>query len=239
MVATVAGVYRDLPAEEQAESCVFTGNYGEAGAVDFFGPRYDLPRAISGHNNYYIWGPRGCTGKVLISVGVPLGHLEAVCSRTSSRGMRSAASTACRTRTIYRSTSAATRSCRSKKRGRASSTTTEAAWPACTRRSRTTICRQDGPQSATQAPPTPSLIERLRESAALLKAESRPQGRHTAQDHLEDARRKPLPASKYPPGPDRVPGSACAREGYTGRAGTAKAAFYRCQGAPYRPCPTP
>src|SRR5215211_3029081 len=78
MVATVAGVYRDLPPEERAESCIFTGNYGEAGAVDFFGPRYDLPKAISGHNNYYIWGPGSCTGEVIISVGVPLSLLETV-----------------------------------------------------------------------------------------------------------------------------------------------------------------
>src|SRR5215216_887310 len=78
MVATVAGVYQDLPAEERVESCIFTGNYGEAGAVDFFGPRYDLPKAISGHNNYYIWGPGDCTGQVIISVGVPLSRLEAV-----------------------------------------------------------------------------------------------------------------------------------------------------------------
>jgi len=78
MVATVAGVYRELPPKERAESCIFTGNYGEAGAVDFFGPRYDLPKAISGHNNYYIWGPGDCTGQVIISVGVPLSRLEAV-----------------------------------------------------------------------------------------------------------------------------------------------------------------
>jgi len=78
MVATVAGVYYALPPEERAESCIFTGNYGEAGAVDFFGPQYDLPKAISGHNNYYIWGPGDCTGLVIISVGVPLSRLEVV-----------------------------------------------------------------------------------------------------------------------------------------------------------------
>ena len=78
MVATIAGVYRDLPPEERAESCIFTGNYGEAGAIDFFGPQYDLPKAISGHNNYYIWGPGDCSGRVIISVGVPLSRLEAV-----------------------------------------------------------------------------------------------------------------------------------------------------------------
>ncbi|HZB82058.1 MAG TPA: hypothetical protein VE288_04310 [Rubrobacteraceae bacterium] len=78
MVATVAGVYRDLPSEERAESCIFTGNYGEAGAIDFFGTQYDLPKAISGHNSYYIWGPGDCSGQVIISVGVPLTRLEVV-----------------------------------------------------------------------------------------------------------------------------------------------------------------
>jgi hypothetical protein len=76
MVATVAGVYHDLPTEDRSESCIFTANYGEAGAIDFFGPQYGLPKAISGHNSYYIWGPRGCTGEVVISVGVPRSRLE-------------------------------------------------------------------------------------------------------------------------------------------------------------------
>jgi hypothetical protein len=70
MVGTIAQVHRALPAEERSVACVFTGNYGEAGAVDFFGPRYGLPPAISGHNNYFLWGPDGCTGAVVITVGV-------------------------------------------------------------------------------------------------------------------------------------------------------------------------
>jgi hypothetical protein len=78
MVATVAEVYEELPPEEQAKACILTGNYGEAGAIDFFGPDYGLPKAISGHNNYYLWGPGDCTGEVVISVGVPLERLEAI-----------------------------------------------------------------------------------------------------------------------------------------------------------------
>jgi hypothetical protein len=78
MVKTVAEVYDRLPQEEQAESCILAGDFGEAGAIDFFGPQYGLPKAISGHNNYYIWGPRNCSGEVVISVGVPLERLEAV-----------------------------------------------------------------------------------------------------------------------------------------------------------------
>jgi hypothetical protein len=81
MVETIAGVYHDLPSEERSEACVLTGNYGEAGAVDFFGPKHGLPKAISGHNDYYLWGVRGCTGKTVISVGVPRARLEEVFGR--------------------------------------------------------------------------------------------------------------------------------------------------------------
>lgn len=70
LAATVAGVYNQLPAEDRAAACIFADNYGEAGAIAFFGPQYNLPPVISGHNNYYIWGPGECTGAVLIVVGV-------------------------------------------------------------------------------------------------------------------------------------------------------------------------
>jgi len=45
---------------------LYCANYGEAGAIDFFGPKYGLPPAISGHQNYYFWGTRGCTGEVML-----------------------------------------------------------------------------------------------------------------------------------------------------------------------------
>jgi hypothetical protein len=44
-------------------------NYGEAGAIDFFGKPYGLPNAISGHNSYWYWGPGEKTGKVLLVIG--------------------------------------------------------------------------------------------------------------------------------------------------------------------------
>jgi 4-amino-4-deoxy-L-arabinose transferase-like glycosyltransferase len=78
MVGTVAGVYHGLPEIERSEGCILAGDFGEAGAIDFFGPAYGLPKAISGHNNYYLWGTGGCSGEVIISVGVPLERLEAV-----------------------------------------------------------------------------------------------------------------------------------------------------------------
>jgi hypothetical protein len=50
-------------------TAIFAQNYGEAGAVDFFGPKYGLPRAISGHQSYFLWGPRDYTGESVIVMG--------------------------------------------------------------------------------------------------------------------------------------------------------------------------
>lgn len=72
MVAKIAQVYHSLPAEDRARCVLFAGNYGEAGAIDFYGPRYGLPRAASGHNNYFLWGPPdtlGGRGAVVITIG--------------------------------------------------------------------------------------------------------------------------------------------------------------------------
>jgi len=68
MVADVAGVYRSLPAAEQPVAGILVQNYGEAGAVDVFGPALGLPKAVSGHDSYFLWGPRGA-GDVLLIVG--------------------------------------------------------------------------------------------------------------------------------------------------------------------------
>jgi hypothetical protein len=69
IAGAVAQAYNSLPPEDRARCAVFARNYGEAGAVDFFGPKYGLPKAISGHQNYYLWGTRGHTGEVMVTVG--------------------------------------------------------------------------------------------------------------------------------------------------------------------------
>lgn len=66
MVATVARAYSNLPPEVRPQTAIFAQNYGQAGAIDLFGPKYGLPPAISGHQNYFIWGPRGYTGESVI-----------------------------------------------------------------------------------------------------------------------------------------------------------------------------
>jgi hypothetical protein len=76
MTATVARVYHSLPERERADTVIFAGNYGEAAAIDFFGPRYGLPKAVSGHQNYFFWGPRNYTRGTAIVLGVPAERLR-------------------------------------------------------------------------------------------------------------------------------------------------------------------
>lgn len=70
MVALVAEVFHELTPEERARCTIWGMAYPQAGAVDFFGPRYGLPKAISSHNNYWLWGPGKGTGEILISAGL-------------------------------------------------------------------------------------------------------------------------------------------------------------------------
>jgi hypothetical protein len=69
LAATVGRVYQSLPPGDRAQAVIATNNYGEAAAIEFFGRVYGLPAVISGHNQYYLWGPRGYSGNVLIDVG--------------------------------------------------------------------------------------------------------------------------------------------------------------------------
>jgi hypothetical protein len=69
LAGSVARVYRALPPDEQAGCAIFAGNYGEAGAIDYYGPALGLPRAISGHNSYFDWGPRNYSGSCMILIG--------------------------------------------------------------------------------------------------------------------------------------------------------------------------
>jgi hypothetical protein len=70
MTVKVARVYNTLSPEEQKECYIYGTNYGVAGAMNFMGKKYNLPPAISGHNNHFFWPPKGDRGgNVLIFVG--------------------------------------------------------------------------------------------------------------------------------------------------------------------------
>jgi hypothetical protein len=74
------------PREEQAKAAIFANNYGEAGAVNLFGPKYGLPRAISAHQSHYFWGPQGYTGEVLIVLQDRRERMEEACTSVERAG---------------------------------------------------------------------------------------------------------------------------------------------------------
>jgi hypothetical protein len=69
MAAAISAAYQDLPPEERAQAVFFAPNYGEAAALDIYGPALGGPPTISAHNSYYLWGPRGASGDVVITLG--------------------------------------------------------------------------------------------------------------------------------------------------------------------------
>lgn len=87
MVHKVAEAYNRLPEEDKEKTAIFAGNYGQAGAVDFFGPKYGLPKAISGHQNYFFWGPRHYTGEVMILLGIDLKAAETLFNSVEEAGV--------------------------------------------------------------------------------------------------------------------------------------------------------
>jgi hypothetical protein len=83
MAASVASVYHGLPAAEQLDCAILAGNYGEAGAIDYYGPKLSLPKALSGHNSYFYWGPRDYSGSCVIVFGERSDEFKALFAESS------------------------------------------------------------------------------------------------------------------------------------------------------------
>lgn len=66
LVDWIAQAFQQLDPEDQRRCAILCGNYGEAGALNFFGTNKGLPRAISGHNQYFLWGPGDTDGSVML-----------------------------------------------------------------------------------------------------------------------------------------------------------------------------
>jgi Dolichyl-phosphate-mannose-protein mannosyltransferase len=65
----VADAYRKLSPDEQKRVAIIAANYGEAAAIDVYGKADGLPPALSGHNQYWLWGPRDYDGSLAIHIG--------------------------------------------------------------------------------------------------------------------------------------------------------------------------
>jgi hypothetical protein len=76
LVATIAQVRDSLPAEDRAHLGILAGNYGEAGAVNLYGPQHGLPRVISGINSFWQQGYGDPPPQTLIVVGRDLDEIE-------------------------------------------------------------------------------------------------------------------------------------------------------------------
>jgi hypothetical protein len=78
IVAETAVAWNRLtPEERQDENCgIFAQDYGQAGAIDFLGRKYGLPRSLSGHQTWWLWGPRGYSGNCMIVLDDNRARLE-------------------------------------------------------------------------------------------------------------------------------------------------------------------
>jgi len=70
LVAVVARAYDSLPGPQRRHTTILTGNYGEAGAIDRYGPGLGLPQVYSGANNFWLWGPPPAADAAAIAVNL-------------------------------------------------------------------------------------------------------------------------------------------------------------------------
>jgi len=66
IVSEVVVAWNRIPADERKDCAIFAQDYGQAGAIDFLGPKYGLPQSLSGHQTWWLWGPRGYSGNCMI-----------------------------------------------------------------------------------------------------------------------------------------------------------------------------
>jgi hypothetical protein len=69
LVQQIAGICDTLSAEDRSQLGILVNNYGEAGAINLYGPAYNLPTAISGIDSYWLWGYGDPPPQTLIVVG--------------------------------------------------------------------------------------------------------------------------------------------------------------------------
>jgi 4-amino-4-deoxy-L-arabinose transferase-like glycosyltransferase len=76
LAAEVGKVYHALPPDEQRNAVIVSTNYGEAGALELYGPEFGLPPVYATHNSYFLWGPPSDSVKTYIAVFVNRRDIE-------------------------------------------------------------------------------------------------------------------------------------------------------------------
>jgi hypothetical protein len=69
-VGLVAREYDALPLALRRHATILAGNYGEAGALDRYGPGFGLPQAYSGANTFWLWGPPPASASSAVAINV-------------------------------------------------------------------------------------------------------------------------------------------------------------------------
>ncbi|MES2523206.1 MAG: glycosyltransferase family 39 protein [Gemmatimonadota bacterium] len=86
MVRAVADVYQALPEAEKADVVLLGANYGEAGALEFYGPEFGLPAVVSPTGSFWFFGPGDKPGRVLVTLGVPRDTLAQIYGNVTEAG---------------------------------------------------------------------------------------------------------------------------------------------------------
>lgn len=79
LAAAVATAWNALPATERADAALLAANYGQAGALELYGPRLGLPQVVSAAGSYWFFGPGDRVGDPVVTVGVPAARLAPLC----------------------------------------------------------------------------------------------------------------------------------------------------------------
>ena len=82
-------VHRSLPVEQQRDVLLLAENYGEAGALELFGPRYGLPPVLSPHNTYHLWSAAHDAAPTYIAIGLPEEQLRGIFQDVTPAGVHS------------------------------------------------------------------------------------------------------------------------------------------------------
>jgi hypothetical protein len=86
IVAETAVAWNRLSSQERGDCGIFAQDYGQAGAIDFLGRRYGLPPTLSGHQTWFLWGPRGYSGNCMIVLDDSRERLEQLWSNVEYVG---------------------------------------------------------------------------------------------------------------------------------------------------------
>jgi Dolichyl-phosphate-mannose-protein mannosyltransferase len=86
IVAETAQAWNRIPVQEHGDCGIFAQDYGQAGAIDFLGRRYGLPPALSGHQTWFLWGPRGYSGNCMVVLDDSRENLEQLWDRVEYVG---------------------------------------------------------------------------------------------------------------------------------------------------------